>query len=384
MLVSELVDILQLVRTEYQRHEIQQLLTDAGNAVASRQPTNTSIYSNFANPTRQKAAQILANDVLSYLPRADRNFLESSDYGAFLPARIAKIVFEGLPTNQERSLTSNEFATYLDGVNRAISGIDAILRATAALKTERYQKKEDEIALRIELPRNLIENDLSKIANRFKYLDNIFAALTEARTGEANKPKLFTASTSDLITILTAHAPEIATIMTYYHDILEGVKQALEVKRGIDNAKSHGLTITKDDEERPSALLHAAINNSIDKIMAEPDMAAINTRKNELKKIVRNATIEMSADLPKGLKVSIHLVARSEFEYFAKFESVTNEELTKRIETDDALEAEIILLGRDSEPLLITTDTVGQNDSPTTSGAGTAPSSNSSSTTDTV
>jgi hypothetical protein len=360
MLVSELVGILQLLNEEYRRHKISQLLVDALNASASRAPNNPSPYANAIAQIKPSASKIIEDDALRFLPLADRNFLERSKYGPLLPSKLAKIVLDGLPINPESAMSSTEFSYYINNLNIALGEISAVLQATNSLKMEPYVKDKGNIALRIEMPRDLFQDDISEVARRYTYLDELFAAISEAKTGKAgNKPKLFTASTSDLVTTLTASASEIYTIMEHVITLFDISKIVLGMKKAISNVKILGISITKEEEERPRQALLQMVNDAVDKVMAAPDMQSPESRRNELKKAVKDASMKLTADLPNGLKISVDITNKIELEYFAEASGKSQDEATQLISKHEASQIDVAALGRDSAQLLLDANTDG-------------------------
>jgi flagellin-specific chaperone FliS len=354
VLVSDLVAILHLLNEEYRRHEILQLLNQAMNASSSRNPNNMAPYANIAGQVKPNALKAIKDNALLFLPLADRDFLNQSKYGPFLPSRIANLIYDGLPDDPARAMSSTEFSYYIDNVARAINELNAVLQATNSLKVERYTKEKGHIALRIEIPRDLIDNDISEIALRYTYLDDLFAAISEAKTGNiGNKPKLFTVSTSDLVTTLTSDAAEIYAILEYIIKLVEISKTVLNMKRAIANMISLNIPLAKEEGERPTQALLQLINDAVDKIMASPDMQADESRRNELKKAVKDASMKLTADLPRGLKISVDITNKIELEYFTEASGKSEADATKLIAKHEEAQIDVISLGRDTAQLLL-------------------------------
>ena len=257
-------------------------------------------------------------------------------------------------------MSSGEFGIYVQGAQRTLGEINSVLHATSVLNIERYPKAPEEIELRIELPRSLFKDDLSEVADRFAYLDKLFAALTEAKTGQARKPRLVTVATSDLIAMVASNSAEIFAILAHYKAILEAVDTVLGIKKAYEKLKSLAQP-TGIQEDHAVEALKNMVESVVEKTLNDPQMQADRGRKNELKKVVKSTSMQLAADLPKGLKISVSIESKGEFDYILSSQNITEEELTKQLERQRALQMKVDALARETEPLLVTADVGSAN-----------------------
>ena len=316
MLAGDVRYALSIVVEDYEDYSLLQILRNISAYLQKGKDVNSPDYRSMASSFSNKIKNIEDDSNFAHATSSAKSLLETSPFAHLTPIKVARFIGNILLSDIPNSISSTEIMLLVSQIEEMLVQFRSYIDLSNALQIEDYEIDVESALRRLELPRDLFENDLDSLGKKIERFDLFFDAVAEFVSGPNSKPRILSISTTNFVAILVAHADEIVAISKIFGSLLEVVKKKIELYGALKTMKSNGISegALKTIEESCEQTVESVKESEIKKAISDLGEKDHDGRQAELLiKIAKSSTYIIN-DISKGAKLSIEVERREQLE----------------------------------------------------------------------
>jgi hypothetical protein len=342
MLAGRIIQIAKDILQDYQEFGVIERLQRAAN-VSTNRNSRPQEYPPNAQELREWAQHVIKTNKIDRYPAYVHDIVYKSGFKAALPHSLAKVIYNGFPSDPNMAISSGELNIYIALAQKMDRELHTIASLEGQFGIEPISIPENEIGLDIIIPRDAFDNDVEKFSQIQHRFISIIANLNELTTGYRQAPTLTYTSTSDPVTGVAVIAGTAWAVLNGAKLLLEVVEKSFSLHRTIKEFQAHSIETPQNIEDQVKGIVDKSIESAIDKIRNDFGAKAIQDgRANEVKTaLIKDCRFAVEA-MANGARISVTIESIDRLSLIQNsVEGVTDEKVKEMLESKLQLERRV-------------------------------------------
>lgn len=317
MQLSRLFQFAILLRDEFYRLKIAELIQHAASLAENRPSYRREQYLAEAQQVRREAERVLEESRLKNISGDLLNPVRTGRLSAILPERIGRMILAAIPeSDPHAAAASPEISMYLTQANFVLNEINGFIAFAEAFGVEHYKPSGENITIELSIPRASFKDKLDCLGTQLIEFEKLAEPVSELLTGNRSSPDLLYITTSDPIFILEWLPVNAIAMLTFYKDMLGIAASSINITKTIRMLTNSGASESTVKEIKGQ--LENAVENQtasvIDSTIKKRANNITEGRANELRKEIEIHARVFVNDIAKGTRITINIDTRDETE----------------------------------------------------------------------